>query len=260
MEAGGDLASGTAMSNSRLLRAYLTEAKFDLVRALRAPGFSVPILLLPVALYLLFGAVFFGDALRGDPKGALFTFTGFAVMGVMGPGMFGFGIFVATDREQGLLTLKRALPMPPAAYLLSKVLMAMLFVAIVMVTMIAAAPLGHLRLTAGQFLSAAVINILGALPFSAIGLFIGTRASGKAAPAFVNLLYLPMIYLSGFLIPLPKSIQWIEFASPAFYLHQLVLRVEGGSSHDSAITNVAVLLGVTLLLGLLAIRRLARVG
>jgi len=118
MEAGSDhLAPGTAMSNSRLLWAYLTEAKFDLVRALRAPGFSVPILLLPVALYLLFGAVFFGDALRCDPKVALFAFTGFAIMGVMGPGMFGFGIFVATDREQGLISLKRALPMPPAAYL-----------------------------------------------------------------------------------------------------------------------------------------------
>jgi ABC-2 type transport system permease protein len=260
MEAGSDFTSGRAMPKDRLLRAYLEEAKYDLVRALRTPGFSVPFLLLPVALYLLFGVVLFGDALRNDPKGALFTFTGFSVMGVMGPGMFGFGIFVAIDREQGLLTLKRALPMPPAAYLFAKVLMAMLFVAIVMVTMIAAAPLGHLRLAAGQFLSVAVINVMGALPFSAIGLFIGTRASGKAAPAFVNLLYLPMIYLSGFLFPLPKSIQWIEFTSPAFYLNQLVLRAEGGSSHGSATINVAVLLGVTLLLGPLAIRRLARLG
>jgi ABC-2 type transport system permease protein len=260
MEADSDFAGGMAMSNRRLLRAYLKEAEYELVRALRAPGFSVPFLLLPVALYLLFGVVLFGDALRNDPKGALFTFTGFSVMGVMGPGMFGFGVFVAVDREQGLLTLKRALPMPTAAYLLAKAVMAIVFVAIVMVTMIAAAPVGHLRLTSGQFLSVAVINVLGALPFSAIGLFVGTRTSGKAAPAFLNLLYLPMIYLSGFLFPLPKSIQWIEFVSPAFYLNQLVLRAEGGSSHGSAIMNVAVLLGVTLLLGLLALRRLARVG
>lgn len=61
--------------------------------------------------------------------------------------------------------------------------MALLFAVIVMVTMIAAAvSLGHLRLSIGQFFSLAVINILGALPFCALGLFIGTRASAKSAP------------------------------------------------------------------------------
>lgn len=76
----------------------------------------------------------------------------------------------------------------------------------------------------------------------------------------MNLLYLPRIYLSGFFFPLPHSIHWIQFASPAFYLDQLALAAVGIASWSAPVSNVAVLVGVTLLLGLLAVKRLARVG
>ena len=36
------------------------------------------------------------------------------------PGLFGFGVSLAFEREQGLLTFKQALPMPPGAYLLAR--------------------------------------------------------------------------------------------------------------------------------------------
>src|SRR5260370_40551149 len=101
---------------------------------LRAPAFAIPFLLLPIGLYLLFAVVLFGPI--NDTKAAIHVFTGFDVFGVIGPGLFGFGMVVAIDREHGLLRLKRALPMPPAAYLLAKMLMAMLFSGIVTATMI----------------------------------------------------------------------------------------------------------------------------
>jgi ABC-2 type transport system permease protein len=252
---------GVTMSTGRLLHAYVTEAKYECLRLLRSPGFSVPFLGLPVLLYLLFGVLLYGDALRHDPKGGLFIFMGFATFGVMGPGMFGFGISVATEREKGLFTLKRALPMPPGASLLAKLAMSLLFVALIMVTMIAAYPLGHLKFTAAQLIGLSVVEILGAAPFAAMGLFVGTWASAKSAPAFVNLLYLPMIYLSGFLIPMPKSMEWIERYSPAFHLHQLALRAIGAPNAGwQPLAHVAVLATVTAVLTALAVRRLARVG
>jgi len=132
--------------------------------------------------------------------------------------MFGFGATLATEREQGLLTLKRALPAPRGSYLLAKLLMTMLFAFVVMATMIPAALLlGHLHLTFAQCVSVTAINVLGSLPFCAIGLFIGTRASGKAAVAFVNLIYVPMMHISGLFYPLPKSalipvtVLWLGF-------------------------------------------------
>jgi len=260
-EVTSDLARTTAMPAGRRWGAYLAEAKYECVRTLRMPGFTIPFLLLPVSLYVFFAVILFGAALRGQPNAGMALFTGFAAFGVMGPGMFGFGVFVAMEREQGLLTLKRALPMPPAAYLLAKMFMAMLFAAIVMATMIVAAlSLAHLKLTARQLLSVAGINVLGALPFCALGLFIGTRATGKSAPAFVNLAYFPIMYLGGLWFPLPGAVAWVMRCSPAFYLDQLALRMTGLPTHVPAVLDVAVLVGVTLLLTAFSVRRLARVG
>jgi ABC-2 type transport system permease protein len=249
------------MSTGRLLGAYLAETRFECLRMFRVLGFSIPFLVLPVALYLLFGVVLFGDAVRSDPTTGKFLFAAFAVFGVMGPGMFGFGATIATEREQGLLTLKRALPAPPGSYLLAKLLMTMLFAFIVMATMIPAALLlGHLPLTFAQRLNVTAINILGSLPFCAIGLFIGTRASGKAAIAFVNLIYVPMMHVSGLFYPLPKFLRALSPVWPTYHLQQLVFTALGMSSYGRTSIHLAVLFGVTLVLTALSIRRLARVG
>ena len=42
-----------------------------------------------------------------------------------------------------------------------------------------------------------------------------------------NLVYLPLIYLSGLFFPLPESIRWMALFSPAFHLNQLALGVAG---------------------------------
>jgi ABC-2 type transport system permease protein len=256
-----DSSLGAVMTTVRLLGAYLAEAKFESLRMFRVLGFSIPFLVLPAALYLLFGVVLFGDAVRNDPTAGKFLFAAFAVFGVMGPGMFGFGATIATEREQGLLTLKRALPAPAGSYLLAKLLMTMLFALIVMATMIPAALLlGHLPLTFAQSASVTAISMFGSLPFCAIGLFIGTRVSGKAAIAFVNLIYVPMMHVSGLFYPLPKFLRTISPIWPTYHLQQLVFAALGISSYGKTTIHIAVLAGVTVLLTAFSIRRLARVG
>jgi len=266
-----ELNGSAPMPGGRLLGAYLAEAKYECIRALRTPAFAIPFLLLPIALYVLFGILLAGSMSHGDPTLAKIMFVNWSVFGVMGPGMFGFGMMVAQERDHGLLTLKRALPMPPAAYFLAKMFMTMTFAAIIMVTLIVPAlTLGHVRLGLGQILAVSLLDILGSLPFCAVGFFIGTLASSKTAPAFINLAYLPMMHLGGLFYPLPKSVQPIEFLSPAFYLDKLGLWVAGvpsldqlpngaagPSSHGSPLLFAGALVGVTLVFGVLAIRRLA---
>ena len=136
-------------------------------------------------------------------------FTGFGIVGVMGPALFAFGMAVALDRDLGLLRLKRALPMPPMAYLLGKMTMAMLFSGLVMLMMIAAALAKGLDVALPRLAAVMAIAVLGTMPFCALGLFIGSRVSGRTAPAWVNLAYLPMTYLSGLFFPMPESIRAI---------------------------------------------------
>ena len=245
----------------RVWKAYLTEARYETMRMLRSPSFAVPFLMIPVMVYLLMGVVFFGQALSHDSKAAIGVFAGLTVFGMMGPGMFGFGVSVAIERDQGLLKLKRALPAPRAGYFLAKMCMAMLFNAIIMATMIAAALLAaHLPLGWKQVASLAAINVVGALPFCAIGLFIGVLVSGSSAPGFVNLIYLPMMWLSGLFIPLPKSLQGAAPAWPAYHLLQLSLGALGQASSGVAWTHAAVLAGVTVVLAAAAVWRLQRAG
>ena len=96
--------------------AYLQEARFEFLRLWRSPSFSLPVLLFPPLFYLLFGEIFGGNR---SPEAARYLLAGYSVFGIMGVALFGFGVTVAVDREQGLLVLKRAQPMPPGAYLLA---------------------------------------------------------------------------------------------------------------------------------------------
>ena len=261
LELGAERAPGSDLPTGRLLRAYLTEAGYESVRMLRAPGFGLPFLGMPVLLYLLFAVLIAGAATRADPQVAKYLFAGFAVFGVIGPSLFGFGVVVATEREQGLLRLKRALPMPMGAYLLAKALMAMLFAAIIMITMLAAGlSLGHLSLTAGQIAGVIALGVLGALPFCALGLLIGTWATARSSPALVSLVYLPMLHLSGLFYPLPQGLQTLAPFWPAYHLDQLAFAALGAPSRGDVLTHLAVLAGVTVFFGFIALRRLERVG
>jgi len=255
------VAHDPAIPRARRLRAYWTEARYESVRMLRSPGFSIPFLGLPVLLYLLFAVLIAGAAAKNEPGVAPFLFTGFTVFGIVGPGMFGFGVIVATEREQGLLRFKRALPMPSAAYLLAKVVMAVVFATIVMATMLAAGlTLGHLALSIGQVLSVALIGILGSVPFCALGFLIGVWTPARSAPAIVNLVYLPMLHLSGLFYPLPKVLKAMAPFWPAYHVQRLMFNAIGLSAEGGSVTHIAVLAGVTVLFGVLAVRRLAKVG
>ena len=55
----------TTMTSFRLRHAYLTETKFECLRALRAPAFAIPFLLLPLVLYVLFGVLLAGSMSKG---------------------------------------------------------------------------------------------------------------------------------------------------------------------------------------------------
>ena len=230
-----DPGAGAVMPLGRILRAYANEAKYESLRMLRAPGFTVPFLALPVPIYLFFGVLVPAAVIAGNPGVANYLFSGFSVFTVMGPALFGVGCGLAIERDAGLLKLKRALPAPGGAYLVAKTLMGMAFAAFAMILMLAAALLaGKITLSAGQLLIMTVVMVIGTVPFAAIGLFIGAYASGSSAPAYANLIFLPMLWLSGLFIPLPKFLEPWAVIWPAFHLNQVALGAAGVSDTASS--------------------------
>lgn len=245
----------------RALPSYLLEAKYEFLRLLRTPMFALPTLLFPNLFYLLFGVVL---GSRGGGQAAQYLLATYGVFGVMGAALFGFGVTVAMERDQGLLALKRALPMPPGAYLAAKIAMALLFsLAVVLLLATLAASLGGVTLRPGQWALLLAIQVLGALPYCAIGLWIGCVANGNGAPAIVNLIYLPMAFLSGLWLPLhvlPAPLQLLAPVWPSYHHAQLALAVVGLDDGGSAAWHLGVLGLFTLLFVLLARVRLTRRG
>jgi ABC-2 type transport system permease protein len=181
----------------------------------------------------------------------------------MMPGIFTPSTTLPLDREGGVLKLKRAQPMPPGANLVAKAATSMFISAVALSGVFALAIFfDSTTLTAGQFTIIWFALVIGSIPFCAIGFFIGSFASSSASPAWGNLIFLPMTWLSGILIPLPEFLENWVLIWPAFHLDQFALGLAGVEPFIfiPVELSASVLVGVTVLLGGLALRRLARVG
>ncbi len=248
----------TSATRHESMPSYVLEAKCEFLRVLRTPSAAFPTLMFPPLFYLLFGILLN----RGNSGAAHYLFATYSVFGLMAPSLFSFGVAVAIERERGWLALKRVAPMPPGAYLLAKMVMAMLFGLIIFsVLSVMAFTLGGVRMPVGQWLTLGSIALLGVMPFCAMGLMIGSRANANAAPAFVNLIYLPMAFLSGLWMPLtmlPKFIGQIAPIWPAYHLSHLALMVVGQVPASGIVNHLLWLAGFTAICFAIARRWLAR--
>lgn len=255
----GSMPAAVAMPRGRVFGAYLQEARCEVLRYLRNPGFLLPIILFPTVFYVMFGLLLN----HGNGEASRYMLASYSTFGVMAPGLFGFGVSLALERDSGLLTLKRALPMPPGAYLLGKMLMAVC-VAAVVGTLLLALALGvaHAPLAPSQVATLLLVDALGVLPFCALGLFVGTLLKGQGAPGLLNMIYLPMSFLSGLWFPLqvmPAFLRQLAVAWPSYHLNALALSAVGFDT-GARLPHVLVLAGFTAAFLALATRRLRRHG
>ena len=212
---------------------YVLEARAQFLTVARTPGFTIPTLVFPLMFY-----VFFGVVMGFSPVAPTFLLATYGVFGLMGPSLFGFGVGFATERDSGALLLKQTTPMPVGAYLLARVGTALLFgMAIVVGLFLLGAYAAEVTLHRWQWFALAGVVLSSVIPFCALGLAIGAWVKAQSAVAIVNLVYLPMAFLSGLWIPialLPSFMQDVAVVFPAYHQSQLALKVvaldEGGSA------------------------------
>ncbi|HEX9982312.1 MAG TPA: ABC transporter permease [Thermoanaerobaculia bacterium] len=239
-----------------MLRIHLLEIKYELLKLLRTPAYSLPTVLFPILFYLFFG-VAMGQRQVGAVKMAAYLMATYGAFGVIGASLFGFGITVAIERGKGLLEAKRTTPMPVSAYFVAKIAMAMIFSAAVVLGLMATGILAAgVSLTFAQGARLFAVLIAGATTFSALGLAVGYFTSETSAVPIVNLIYLPMSFLAGLWVPiwfLPKPLQTLALFLPPFHLSQLALRAIGaGRPGIATSTHVLALVGATALFTALA--------
>lgn len=239
------------------LHIYFNEAKFEFLKYLRIPAYTVPTILFPLMFYVIFGLSHNGATISQASVAAYLLAT-LGTFGVIAISLFGFGVGVATERGQGWMQVKRASPMPPLAYFVAKIGMSVLFALILITLMFTLGRVfGHIHMPWTTWLGLGGTLLIGVLPFASLGLAIAYFAGPNSAPAICNLIYLPMAFASGLWTPLeflPKFVQHIAPFLPPYHLAQFALSRIGARSGMNDLLHLTALSGFTLIfLGVAAI-------
>jgi ABC-2 type transport system permease protein len=242
--------AAVSLRRPNLITICAKEAKYEFLKNLRFPMFSVSTLVFPLMFYILFGLVM-GKQMIGNVATTLYLIPAYGTFGVMGASLFGAAAGLASERGLGWLQVKRASPMPLFAYFLAKVVMSLIFSAVdVLALMAMGMAFGGVHLSAITAAKLLGILVVGSIPFCAMGLAIGYFASPNSAPAVINLFYLPMSFCSGLWMPfmfLPHFVQKIALVLPPYHLAQLAFNVVGAGQGGPMATHWQTLAGFTLL-------------
>ena len=218
------------MSAARLA---LRQARFEHISFWRNPAaafftFAFPVLFLVVITALL------GNGTATLPNGLEAKASSYYIASIVS-----FSVITATftnlamgttiARDSGILKRIKGTPMPTTAYLLGRVLSSLTVTGILIVLVLAfGAVVYDVSLpsdTAGAFL---VTTAIGAASFCALGLAVRTIIpNADAAPAIVNAIILPLLFVSGVFIPIDDAPAWIEAIAEIFPVrHYLVASID----------------------------------
>lgn len=240
----------TALGTPYYVNLFARETKYELLKAIRNRMYSLATLGFPIMFYLLFGVSF-----RHSGPGlnyAQYLVASYSCFGMIAAALFNLGAGVATERAYGWLELKQASPMPRLAYLAAKVVTSMVFgVAIVAALVLLGITLGGVSFTPLQVAHLTVVVVAGSVPFACLGMFLSLLMSPSAAPAVINLIYLPLSFCSGLWMPievLPHFLQRMAPALPTYHYAQLALNVFGYARSGATLVHWEALAGFSCLM------------
>lgn len=216
---------------------YWKETYYEFLRSLRLRAYTFSVIGFPVMFYILFGLLMNRKESIDAINVATYLLATYGTFGIMGASLFGTAGALAAERGLGWLQVKRASPMPPLAYFAAKIVKGVIFSVVVVLCLLALGiAFGNVHIS---FLTAAKLIVTlaaGSLPFCAMGLAIGYFAGPNAAPAVINMIYLPLSFCSGLWVPfmfLPKFLQQIARFLPSYHVSQLALRTIGAGRGES---------------------------
>jgi ABC-2 type transport system permease protein len=132
-------------------------------------------------------------------------------------------ISISFLRDEGVLKRLRGSPLPPASFLLARVIHAT-FVSVILVAIVALAGrfLFDVVLPSDTLSAFALSVIVGAASFCALGLaFTSIIPNADAAPPMVNFSVLPLLFISGVFLPTDAAPEWLQNIADVFPVKHL---------------------------------------
>jgi imidazolonepropionase-like amidohydrolase/ABC-type multidrug transport system permease subunit len=201
------------------MKPYLALIKLDLKLALRQKSVLFFNYLFPFIFFITFAQIEHADHGGGTMAQVL---TMVIILGVLGNGLFGAGMRTVQDRESNVLRRYKVTPITPAPILVSMTIVGwMLFLPFVLL-MFCLAHFGYGMPWPASLGSILIFLTFGIMAFRAIGMILASVANSmQESQILVQLIYLPMLFLSGATFPTSIFPDWLLTVTnflPATYL------------------------------------------
>jgi imidazolonepropionase-like amidohydrolase/ABC-type multidrug transport system permease subunit len=215
----------------------------------------------------LFPLIFFfflATMLHADRGGAVITMivTNVLVIGVLGNGFFGAGIRAVQEREQNILRRYKVAPITPLPILGASLTTGLLLYIPAVVLVFSLARLLYGMPTPDRPVALVIFLAIGVLAFRGVGLIIAAVSNSTAeSNVLVQILYMPMLMLSGAMFPASMLPRWTQVAAQFLPASYLVSGVQGiVTQHEPLLANwkSAAGLVVTLAIAVFVASRLFR--
>jgi imidazolonepropionase-like amidohydrolase/ABC-type multidrug transport system permease subunit len=200
------------------MRPYLALFKNNMVLTMRDRSVLFFNYLFPFIFFFAFAELFNA----GTGAGIAYFVGTVLTMGILGNGLWGAGMRSVQDREANILRRYKVTPIGPLPILAAAMISGWLLYLPVVVIMLAVAHFQYAMPMPQNWISLFVMVSLGVCAFRALGLILAAVTNTmQEAMIAIQLLYMPMLFLSGATIPsamLPKWAQTVAEFMPAAYL------------------------------------------
>ena len=181
------------------------------------------------------------------------------VLGVLGNGLFGAGSRTVIERETNILRRYKVTPISPAPILVASIVTGWLLYLPVVFLIVGLARVLYGVEVPQQWGALVVLLSVGAWSMRSIGLIVASVVNSTAeSNILIQLLYMPMLFLSGATFPMSSLPDWAQIAAqflPASYLHNGMERIMiRNETLGEVLTPILALLLSTLLATLISMK------
>jgi ABC-2 type transport system permease protein len=204
----------------------LTALRLEVRRLTRNRRTVIISIVLPVVFFLLFGLNKSYDSLRdGHGNVPAFVMISLALYGGVLATTFG-GAMVSIERAQGWSRQLRLTPLSPVAYIIIKILTALVLGFCSVAAVYIAGLISHKpSMSTGLWIATGVSVWIGSLLFAAFGLFLGYLLPAENVMQLIGLILALLSFAGGLFIPISQfahTVQEIAKWTPLYGLNQLV--------------------------------------
>src|SRR6266481_9847226 len=199
------------------MKAFLAFLKIDLKLARRNRAVLFFNYFFPL-MFFFFGYAF--DAKQGSAS--IIVVTMVTTIGILGSGFFGAGMRAVQEREENILRRYKVTPITPVPLLLASIAMGVILYLPTVALMLFLAHNLYGMPVPGNLFSLFLFVCFGAAAFRSLGLIIAAVVnSSQEANILIQIVYMPMLLLSGATFPLSFMPNWLQIVTqfiPASYL------------------------------------------